>query len=191
MSKLSRIVAGYIVGGLAVIALSLGTIERTNLVSNLLDAVGTPPTHSHRVGGDFPDIEDLNIVVTAAAGNTGDTTKIYPAAETVRGLPAVGASTNADTLASFSTRGFWVQIVAPGERIVSSIPGGRYAVWRGTSMSSPIVAGVAALIKAKYPTLDSDEIILHIRNGSVPIPNTMMRRIDAAMCLQPLPHIVP
>ena len=47
----------------------------------------------------------------------------------------------------------WVRVVAPGENIVSSLPGGRYGVWNGTSMSAPIVSGIAALVKSANPTL--------------------------------------
>ena len=89
---------------------------------------------------------------------------IYPAAETVDSvdnLLGVGASTRVDKLASFSTMGIgsnsggdrWVKAVAPGEDIVSAIPGGRYGMWSGSSMAAPVAAGIAALVKAKNPTL--------------------------------------
>jgi membrane-anchored mycosin MYCP len=69
--------------------------------------------------------------------------------------------------------------MAPGERIVSSVPGGRYGVWRGTSMSAPIVSGVAALVRSRYPQFCSHEIIEHILMTSVIRPSAINRRVDA------------
>ncbi|HJZ47770.1 MAG TPA: S8 family serine peptidase, partial [Roseiflexaceae bacterium] len=83
-------------------------------------------------------------VVAAAAGNSGGTAPEYPAAEGVPGLLAVAASTISDNLAVFSTRGAWVSVAAPGDRIVSSVPlssGSAYATWSGTSMAAPLTAG--------------------------------------------------
>ncbi len=71
-------------------------------------------------------------VVVAAAGNSGGTTKEYPAAEGVAGLLSVAATTPSDTLAGFSNYGSWVRVAAPGEEIVSAVPGGEYATWSGT-----------------------------------------------------------
>ena len=68
----------------------------------------------------------------------------------------VGATTRFDTLADFTTMSVgrsggdrFIRAVAPGENIVSAIPGGRYGVWSGTSMAAPIVSGIAALIRAR------------------------------------------
>jgi subtilisin family serine protease len=45
----------------------------------------------------------------------------------------------------------WLRTVAPGENIVSALPGGRYGVWSGTSMAAPIVSGIAALVLQVRP----------------------------------------
>jgi thermitase len=101
-------------------------------------------------------------VLVAAAGNGGNQTKIYPGA--YPNVIAVGATDNKDAKASFSTYGeSWVDIAAPGVNVFSTFPNHKfvlgtqnnralnYDVGNGTSMSSPIVAAVAALVWSTDP----------------------------------------
>jgi thermitase len=143
--------------GADIINLSLGTQQKTSLLAKIVGAEtndGTLPDDD-----DFPGVRHPSIVIVAAAGNTANETKMYPAAEhDIRGLIAVGASNMGDTLSGFSTHGDWLDVIAPGERIVSSIPEGRFGTWQGTSMSAPIVSGIAALVRAKFPYLNGNQI---------------------------------
>ncbi|MEO6548761.1 MAG: S8 family serine peptidase [Ferruginibacter sp.] len=83
----------------------------------------------------------------------------------------VGASDTAAKAADFSNYGNkLVNVFAPGVAIYSSVPGGdKYMSWDGTSMASPVVAGVAALIRSYFPTLHAAEIKKVIEQ-SVTIP---------------------
>jgi subtilisin family serine protease len=87
----------------------------------------------------------------------------YPAA--FPGVVAVGATTPSDQIAFFSSTGSFVDVSAPGDPILSTWdprdpqnPNVLYNIDGGTSMASPIVAGLVALIKARRPDLTPDEI---------------------------------
>jgi subtilisin family serine protease len=169
--------------GADVISLSLSTLRQTKLIGDLL---------TKACGGDssldFPVAPNPYLVVVAAAGNGGDSTKQYPAAESVDGLIAVAASTVNDTLASFSTRASWIQVAAPGEAILSTVPKGQYGTWSGTSMATPIVAGEAALVRANFPSLSNKDLSRHITRMSVKIDGDVPYRIDAGIALTTTPE---
>jgi subtilisin family serine protease len=86
---------------------------------------------------------DAGVVVVAAAGNSGGSVG-YPGAYPE--VIAVSATDASDQIASFSSRGTEVDLAAPGVSIFSTYKGSGYATLSGTSMSSPHVAGVAALV---------------------------------------------
>ncbi|AWN24298.1 peptidase S8 [Deinococcus irradiatisoli] len=92
-----------------------------------------------------------NVVVVAAAGNTGNTSVLYPAVNadttTSQGLGSVGVgSINASYLkSSFSAYGSSLELEAPGENVMTAFPGGGVVKATGTSFSTPVVSGVLAL----------------------------------------------
>jgi len=173
--------------GADVINLSLSTLRRTRLLKSVLERVcdNYASTSGEQ---EFPAVANPNLVVVAAAGNGGNTVEQYPAAENVEGLIAVAASTSDDQLAVFSTRGSWVAVAAPGQGITSSVPGGQYAVWSGTSMAAPFVAAEAALIHARFPTLRNKDIIDQIERTAAKINATVDKRIDVGRALSTLPE---
>ncbi|MCB0209702.1 MAG: S8 family serine peptidase [Anaerolineae bacterium] len=100
------------------------------------------------------------VLIIAASGNA-NSDLYYPAAYSQ--VMAIGASDSSDVRASFSNYGSGLDVVAPGQLIYSTLPGG-YTYLSGTSMASPHVAGLAALIWSAEPSLTNTEIRQIIRD---------------------------
>jgi thermitase len=94
------------------------------------------------------------VVVVAAAGNNGDTVPMYPAYYT--NCIAVAATDAGDARTSWSNYGDWVDVAAPGLSIYSTLKNSSYGYMSGTSMASPHVAGLAALVFTTVPDTNGD-----------------------------------
>lgn len=121
-------------------------------------------------------------VLVAAAGNGSNQTKIYPGG--YDNVIAVAATDNNDAKASFSTYGSWVDVAAPGVNVYSTFPNHPfylsskynrsqgYDVGNGTSMSSPIVAGIAALVWSSQPGSTKTSVRADVESTADKIPGT-------------------
>ncbi len=102
------------------------------------------------------------MVFSAAAGNAAannDTTDMYPANYNVPNVISVAATDDNDNLASFSNFGMnSVHVGSPGVYILSTLPGGYYGSMSGTSMATPFVSGIAALMKREAPHMLGNQI---------------------------------
>jgi len=147
--------------GAQVINLSLGGYS--NGCSYMEDAIAYAQAHG--------------VLVIAAAGNDGNKSWFdpsdpgnwfYPAA--CEGVLGVAATDQSDVHAAFSNYGDWVDVAAPGVGIYSTYwrldLSGVYAQMSGTSMATPFVSGVAALVRARYPSLGWEEVATAIENGA-------------------------
>lgn len=139
--------------GADVVNLSLGSSRGTGLLEDLI--------------GDDDDDDAGPTVFVAAAGNDGNATRQFPAAED--GAIAVASVDAEKKKSDFSNYGGWVTVAAPGTDIYSPFPTDRYAEWSGTSMATPFVAGQAALIKSARPAADAGCVKGFIENTGDPL----------------------
>lgn len=141
--------------GVKVINLSLATSEYEQ---PLQDAITNAYNHG--------------VLVVAAAGNNdvdgeSNTTKKYPAA--MDHVLSVAATQQNDTVASFSRRGPWVDMAAPGNALYTTTNGRGYGNASGTSLASPVVAASAALLIAQGFETSPDDITAQLVRTGVPI----------------------
>jgi subtilisin family serine protease len=176
--------------GAQVINLSLATLRRPEMIRDIIRETCSDPNETRPAQqGARTSGFGAGIVVVAAAGNGGSSTPEYPAAlPGIYELIPVAASDARDRLASFSTRGSWTEVMAPGDGIVSSVPHNHYALWRGTSMSAPLVAGQAALIRATYPAATGKMVVRHIEDTARSINGEVRGRVDLYRSVTVAPH---
>lgn len=106
-----------------------------------------------------------NIVMVAAAGNNNSSNLFYPAANSY--VISVGATDQNDVKAYYSNYGPWIDVMAPGSGIYSTLPqnGNTYGNLSGTSMACPLVAGLAGLILSVNPGYTEFEVENIIKGG--------------------------
>lgn len=95
-------------------------------------------------------------LVFACAMNNGVSTPNYPAACT--NAIAVASTDSSDNRSSFSNYGTWITVSAPGSYIYTTNNGGGYGAWNGTSFSTPLTAGLGALVLSVNPSLSAQQV---------------------------------
>jgi len=104
-----------------------------------------------------------DVVVIVAAGNRGTGTERVGAPATIPGVLTVAGVDKAGRVSQeASTQGITIGISAPSEELLGVSADGTVVVWQGTSGAAPIVAGVAALVRAAHPGLDAANVINRI-----------------------------
>lgn len=107
--------------------------------------------------------EKAGVVMVAAAGNRGSGTAVVGAPATMPGvLTVAGLDRNGAASFDASAQGITIGVAAPSEQLVGATPGNGYSLWSGSSGASPIVAGIAALVKAAHPELSAAGVIQRI-----------------------------
>jgi membrane-anchored mycosin MYCP len=104
-----------------------------------------------------------DVVVVVAAGNRGSGTTRVGAPATIPGvLTVAGVDPGGKASVEASTQGITIGVSAPSENLVGVSADGRLVLWNGTSGAAPIVAGIAALVRAAHPGLDAENVINRI-----------------------------
>lgn len=148
----------------------------------------------------FIELEKKGILVIVAAGNDGRDIDLYPefpASFNLANQITVAASSVTDFMTAWSNSGFqYVHVAAPGERILSTIPGNSTAYMDGTSMAAPFVSGAAALLWSARPNATAAQIKTAILQSVDVDPGHEFKvntrgRINVQKALQLLKQLVP
>jgi len=122
----------------------------------------------------FGYAEANDVVVIAAAGNRGSGTEQVGAPATIPGVVAVGGVDRAGRASdAASAQGISIAVMAPSEQLVGAVPGGGHVIWQGTSGATPIVAGIAALIRAAHPEATAADVVTRLITTARPVTATV------------------
>ncbi len=154
--------------------------KRVFAINNSWGSGGT----SRALGDAIARAEKAGVLFLVAAGNgtngvgfSIDRTPWYPASYKNSNVLTVAATQPNDNLTAFSNYGLTkVDVAAPGAQILSTVSNQAYQNMSGTSMATPLVTGLAVLVKAANPNLSHREIIQIIR-GSVDHKSSLASKI--------------
>jgi subtilisin family serine protease len=157
-----------------VAALYYAVQHHANVVNMSFDLSSNSPSLTQAVSY----ANKAGVVLVAAAGNENTSAAVYPAALN-NAVVGIASTTNYDTRSSFSNYGAVdVLIAAPGENVVSTFPGGTYASASGTSFSSPLVAGTAALMLSARSSLHQSQAASSLSHAVQLTPDLNHGRLD-------------
>ena len=119
---------------------------------------------------------EKDVVVIVAAGNRASGTTRVGAPATIPGVLTVGGvDPSGRASVGASTQGITIGVSAPSEKLLGVSANGQLVQWDGTSGAAPIVAGIAALVRAAHPDLDANNVINRIIETATPPAATSER----------------
>lgn len=138
-------------------------------------------------------VQEKDVVVVAAAGNSGRDERYYPAS--YDGVLSVAVTDAHDRAVGQTTHNHWVDLVAPGQYSYSTQNGKGYHYGSGSSFAAPLVAGAAALVRAHFPRWSAQQVMQQLRLSADDIYDVEGNaayheklghgRLNAARALQP------
>jgi subtilisin family serine protease len=146
---------------------------------------GTCNTEPHKPAIDVLAAQGIATVV--ASGNAGNKNGVSSPACISTAISVGASSDTSSSVPSFSNSAPSLKLLGPGANIRSSIPGGEYASYNGTSMATPHVAAAFALLRSTYPTLGVSELLSMLRSTGTMVLDTANDvatpriRVDTAM----------
>jgi hypothetical protein len=131
------------------------------------------------------NLRSVGIAATIASGNDGFLNAMEAPA-CISTAVSVGNTTKSDTVSSTSNVAPFLSLFAPGSSINSSVPGGGFAIFNGTSMAAPHVAGAFAILKQAVPAATVSQTLAALQATGRPIASaagtvTPRIQIDAAL----------
>lgn len=114
------------------------------------------------------NLRSIDIATVASSGN-GYYSSYVSAPACISSAISVGATDDTDQIASFANIASFLDLLAPGVGIVSSVPGGGTASYDGTSMAAPHVAGAWAVLKQAHPGATVSDVLAILRHTAVPV----------------------
>jgi subtilisin family serine protease len=122
------------------------------------------------------NLRSLDIATVAASGNNFVSSAVTAPA-CISSAISVGATDDDDNIAAFSNIASFLDLLAPGVSVVSSVPGGGTASLDGTSMAAPHVAGAWAVLKQAHPSATVSDLLTILRESATTVGSNL-RRID-------------
>ncbi|WP_150283522.1 S8 family serine peptidase [Rummeliibacillus sp. TYF-LIM-RU47] len=114
------------------------------------------------------NLKSAGIATIAASGNDSYKSAISAPA-CISSVVSVGSTNDYDQVSSFSNSVSFLDLLAPGDPVYSSLPGGGYGYLSGTSMATPQVTGGFALVRQKYPNSTVDQILSYMKEDGVSV----------------------
>ena len=150
---------------------SFGNIASANMSLGGGQNLATCDASNAALKAAIDTLRSVRIATVIAAGNDGYTNAISAPA-CISTAVSVGATDDADNIASFSNRAPFMSLFAPGVAIGSSVPTGAFAAFSGTSMAAPLVAGAWALVMQQNPAFTVTQALSLLQTTGKPIAIT-------------------
>jgi subtilisin family serine protease len=135
------------------------------------------------------NLRSVDIATVVASGNSSSRNSILTPA-CISSAISVGSTTDADAISDFSNVADFLELLAPGSLITSSVPGGGLGTWNGTSMATPHAAGAWAVLKQQSPVANVGTVLAVLRDTGASVDDnrsdgtvTDMRRINVGLAL--------